>query len=157
MHKGAKPDRNGQRPGDHRKLTATFPLIFHDFVFACPPRITVSGLDDHVTRLLTGGFMNKERRRSPRLSVRVLVRAGWKSAGNAILCDAITVSVNTHGALLKLLTKHPPEDRVVLENMDTGETQEARVVSVASVPKESGAYMVSVELGRPDSEFWRRL
>jgi hypothetical protein len=99
----------------------------------------------------------RERRRSPRISIRVLLHAGWKIDDQPVLCDAITVSVNAHGALLKVLSETAPAPQVVLENIANREVQEVRVISAAPVPAEPGAYMVAVEFSGPEPQFWKRV
>lgn len=101
--------------------------------------------------------MPRERRRSPRISIRVLLHAGWKVAGQPVLCDAITVSVNAHGALLKVLSDTAPAPSIVLENIANREVQEVRVISAAQVPNEPGAHMVAVQFNGPEPQFWKRV
>ena len=74
-----------------------------------------------------------------------------------VLCEAVTVSINAHGAYLKLLTDAEPHGRIVLENIANHEAQEVRIVSVEPVSNETGAFMTSVEFSKPAPEFWGRV
>jgi hypothetical protein len=99
----------------------------------------------------------KQPRRSPRLSLRVLLSASWKADEDTIVRDAIAVSINANGALIKLLTEYCPADRIMIENVATHQSREARIVSMAEAPGESAAYLVTFEFVQPASRFWERV
>lgn len=101
--------------------------------------------------------MSKEKRRSPRLTIRVLLRAEWKLGDETIARDAVTESINAHGALLRLMTECVPVDQVVLWNVANHEEQHARVVGVEPARGRTGEYLVRVEFKADAPEFWGRV
>ena len=64
-----------------------------------------------------------------------------------------TLVVNAHGALMVLGEKVPPRERLLLQNMNSGEQQECRVVYVEK--ERTGPTKVAVEFTRPAPTFWR--
>jgi hypothetical protein len=88
------------------------------------------------------------------LAIRVLLRTAWKTGEKTVSREAISISINAHGARLKLLSKSPPTDRIVLENIANRALRVARIISVTGLAKEPGAYIVNVEFTEPSPEFW---
>src|SRR5215469_12047187 len=66
-----------------------------------------------------------------------------------------TLALNAHGALLALRVKVAPNQRLVMQNIDSREQQECRVVYVENEP--TGPTRVAVEFTRPAPSFWRIL
>jgi len=61
--------------------------------------------------------------------------------------------VNAHGALMALAEKVAPQQRLFMQNIDSGEQKECRVVSVKK--ELTGPTKVAVEFTRPAPSFWR--
>ena len=64
-----------------------------------------------------------------------------------------TLVVNAHGALLALVEKVVPEQRLLMQNSKTGEQKECRVVYVRK--ELTGPTNVAVEFAQPAPTFWR--
>jgi hypothetical protein len=64
-----------------------------------------------------------------------------------------TVVVNAHGALLSLAEKVAPRQRLLMQNIESGEQKECRVVYVEK--EMTGPTKVAVEFTRPTPSFWR--
>ena len=64
-----------------------------------------------------------------------------------------TLVVNAHGALLALAEKVAPQQRVFMQNTNSGEQKECRVVYVEK--QVSGPTKVAVEFSQPTPSFWR--
>ena len=64
-----------------------------------------------------------------------------------------TLDVNAHGALMSLSGLVAPRQRLLLQNIDSGEEQECRVVYVDKAL--GGPTKVAVEFTRPAPSFWR--
>lgn len=64
-----------------------------------------------------------------------------------------TLVVNAHGAVMVLGEKVPPKQRLLLQNINSGEQQECRVVYVKK--ERTGPTKVGVEFTRPAATFWR--
>jgi PilZ domain len=63
-----------------------------------------------------------------------------------------TLVVSAHGALMALTDMVAPRQRLLLQNTDSGEQQECRVVYVKKEP--TGPPKVAVEFTRPAPSFW---
>ncbi len=63
-----------------------------------------------------------------------------------------TLVVSAHGALLALAANVVPEQRLVLQNVMSGEEQECRVVFTDK--KLAGPTEVAVEFTQPAPQFW---
>jgi len=98
--------------------------------------------------------MANEKRRSPRFAVRVFLLVGWKVGEETIVRNAVSESINEHGALLKLMAECAPIDRVILVNVVNHEEQKARVVMVEPVRQGAGTYTLRVEFEAPAPQFW---
>ena len=64
-----------------------------------------------------------------------------------------TLVVSAHGALLALTDNVAPKQKLLVQNVDSGEQQECRVVYVERVL--IGPPRVAVEFTRPAPSFWR--
>jgi len=64
-----------------------------------------------------------------------------------------TLVVSAHGALVLLTDLVVPKQRLLVQNTDSGESQECRVVSVKN--QLLGPPKVAVEFTRPAPRFWR--
>jgi len=98
--------------------------------------------------------MRDERRRSPRLAVRFYLRAEWDAGDRTVAQEVVTESISAHGALLKVMSEHPPAKKILLENLTSHEQQAAHVVSVDPVPEIPGTHLVRVEFDVPAPQFW---
>jgi len=63
-----------------------------------------------------------------------------------------TLVVSAHGALLALTDMVTPKQRLLVQNPESGELEECRVVSVKK--EMTGPPMVAVEFTRPAPSFW---
>lgn len=93
-------------------------------------------------------------RRSQRidLTVPVVVRRPLKESPQ-FHERAQTLVVNAHGALIVLAEKVTPKQRLLMQNIDSGEQKECRVVYVEK--ELAGPTKVAVEFTRPAASFWR--
>src|SRR6266849_6393068 len=66
---------------------------------------------------------------------------------------AQTMIVNAHGALMALAEKVALRQRLLMQNIDSGEQKECRVVYVKK--EVTGPTKVAVEFARPAPSFWR--
>jgi len=103
---------------------------------------------------LTGTKQWLRKRRSQRieLTVPVAVHRPPKE-GSQFSETAQTLVVNAHGALMALAEKVTPKQRLLMQNIDSGEQKECRVVYIEKVPM--GPTKVAVEFTRPAPTFWR--
>ena len=103
---------------------------------------------------LTGTRQWLRKRRSQRieLTVPVVVHKPPKE-GPQFSETAQTLVVNAHGALMSLAEKVTPKQRLLMQNIHSGEQKECRVVYIEKVPM--GPTKVAVEFTRPAPSFWR--
>jgi hypothetical protein len=103
---------------------------------------------------LTGTKQWLRKRRSQRieLTVPVVVHRPPKE-GRQFSERAQTLVVNAHGALMSLAEKVTPKQRLLMQNIHSGEQKECRVVYIEKVPM--GPTKVAVEFTRPAPSFWR--
>ena len=64
-----------------------------------------------------------------------------------------TLVVNAHGALMGLAEKVAPNQRLLVQNVDSGEEKECHVVFVRK--ERTGPTKVAVEFTKPAPSFWR--
>ena len=64
-----------------------------------------------------------------------------------------TLVVSAHGALMALAEKVAPKERLLMQNTDSGEQRECRVIYVNK--ELTGPTKVAVEFTRPAPSFWR--
>jgi len=103
---------------------------------------------------LTGTKQWLRKRRSQRieLTVPVVVHRPPKQ-GQQFSEKSQTLVVNAHGALMVLAEKVTPRQRLLMQNIDSGEQKECRVVCVEK--ELTGPTKVAVEFTRPAPSFWR--
>ena len=63
-----------------------------------------------------------------------------------------TLVVNAHGALVPLAARVAPMQKLLIQNVESREQQECRIVSVEKDP--TGPTRVAVEFTRPVPSFW---
>ena len=106
--------------------------------------------DQQVTA--TKRWLRKRRSQRMELNVSVVVHRPRKE-GPPFYERTQTLVVSAHGALMALAGMVAPKQRLLLQNIDSGEQQECRVVRV---DKElTGPTKVAVEFTRPAPSFWR--
>ncbi len=93
------------------------------------------------------------KRRSARLAMNVpIVVHRATNEGPPFYEGTHTLVVSAHGALLALAANVAPEQRLVLQNVLSGEEEECRVV--VAEKKLTGPAQVAVEFKRPAPKFW---
>jgi hypothetical protein len=102
---------------------------------------------------LTNSQRRLKKRRSHRieLNVPVVVHRAPKD-GPQFYESTQTLVVNAHGALIALVDKVAPKQRLLVKNVDSGEQQECHVVYVEKALM--GPPRVAVEFTRPLPSFW---
>jgi hypothetical protein len=100
----------------------------------------------------TRRWLKKRRSQRIELTVPVVVHRPPKE-GPQFYERAETLVVNAHGALMALAEKVTPKQRLFMQNIDSGEQKECRVVYVKK--ELTGPTQVAVEFTRPAPSFWR--
>ncbi len=100
----------------------------------------------------TKQWLRKRRSQRVELTIPVVVHRPPKE-GPQFYERAQTLVVNAHGALMALAEKVTPKQRLLMQNIDSGEQQECRVVYVEK--ERTGPTKVAVEFARPAPTFWR--
>lgn len=96
----------------------------------------------------------KGKRRSQRVELSVpVVLHRRPSEGPQFSERTQTLVVNAHGALMALAEKVTPAQKLLMQNTDSGEQKECRVVYVKK--ELAGPTKVAVEFARPAPSFWR--
>src|SRR5713101_7666542 len=94
------------------------------------------------------------RRRSQRIEFTVpVVIHRPPTDGSQFYEKTQTLVVNAHGALMALAEKVTPKQKLLMQNIDSGEQKECRVVYVKK--ELAGPTKVAVEFTRPAPGFWR--
>ena len=94
-----------------------------------------------------------ERRRSERLPLRVtLWVCGRSPAKGSFKEETVTLSINSHGALMALSANVAIGQRLLLTNPQTWDEVEARVSRLAALYDERT--QVAVEFAHPAPQFW---
>ena len=94
------------------------------------------------------------KRRSQRLEVNIpVVVYRPPKKGPQFYENTQTLVVSAHGALLALTEKIVPKQKLLVQNIGSGEQQECRVVYVERM--QTGPTQVAVEFTRPAPKFWR--
>jgi hypothetical protein len=106
--------------------------------------------DQQVTN--TRRWSRERRSRRIELTVPVVVHRLLKE-GPQFSERAQTLVVNAHGALMSLVEKVKPKQRLFMQNVNSGEQKECRVVYVEK--ELAGPTKVAVEFTRPAPSFWR--
>jgi hypothetical protein len=97
-------------------------------------------------------WLRKRRSQRVELTIPVVVHRPPKE-GPQFYERAETLVVNAHGALMALAEKVKPEQRLLMQNIESGEQKECRVVYVKK--ELTGPTKVAVEFTRPAPTFWR--
>ncbi len=100
----------------------------------------------------TKQWLRKRRSQRIELTVPVVVHTPSKE-GPQFYERAQTLVVNAHGALMALAEKVAPKQTLLMQNIDSGEQKECRVVYVKK--ELTGPTKVAVEFTRPAPSFWR--
>ena len=94
------------------------------------------------------------KRRSQRIALNVPVGVHRRrEEGPAFNESTETLVVSAHGALMALAGLVAPKQRLLIQNLDSGEQRECRVVFVEK--KQTGPPQVAVEFAGPAPSFWR--
>ena len=92
-------------------------------------------------------------RRSQRIDLNVpVVIYRPQAEGRQFYESTQTLVVNAHGALMALTDMVVPRQKLFMQNTESGEQQECRVVSVKK--ELTGPPKVAVEFARPAPGFW---
>jgi hypothetical protein len=95
-----------------------------------------------------------KKRRSQRIEMNVSVVVHRPAKYGPLFYESTqTLVINAHGALIPLADKVAPRQRLLVQNVLSGEQQECRVVSVENV--RIGPPRVAVEFAQPLPSFWR--
>ena len=95
----------------------------------------------------------EERRRSQRVMIRVPVKMNYSVAGKTVTVEAVTVSVNDHGAMLSCTRTLATDIKIEITNE---RTQEKLPCRITRTPVESPeGYLIPVEFLAPSPGFWR--
>ena len=100
----------------------------------------------------TKQWLRKRRSQRIELNVPVVVHRPLKE-GPQYSERTQTLVVSAHGALMALADKVAPKQRLLVQNIYSGEQQECRVVNVEK--ELTGPTKVAVEFTRPAPSFWR--
>ena len=102
----------------------------------------------------TGAKRWLRNRRSERIELRVpCVIYRPAGEGPPFYENTQTLVVNAHGALISLKGLVATKQRLLLQNTNSGEQQECRVVSINN--ERTGPSKVAVEFTRASPRFWR--
>jgi hypothetical protein len=100
----------------------------------------------------TKQWLKKRRSQRIELNVPVFIHRPPKE-GPEFYERTQTLVASAHGALMALADKVAPQQRLLVQNIDSGEQQECRVVYVEK--ELTGPTKVAVEFTRPAPSFWR--
>lgn len=96
---------------------------------------------------------NVERRRSQRVHVAIPVEVTWTTKeGTRISEHAETEVVSAHGALLRVKTHHPIAAELIIVNLRTGQSAQAKAVCTDSTA--GGTIRLAVGLDTPAEALW---
>jgi len=95
-----------------------------------------------------------ERRKETRFPVSIPMQASWKGPDGVLMKEeAFARLVNAYGGLLEMVNYPDLGTRVVLTNLLSSETMEARVLATPN-SREGVSHGIVVELVTPDESFW---
>ena len=112
--------------------------------------VVACNMSDQLTN--TKRWLRERRSQRIDLTVPVVVHRP-PNEGTQFYERAQTLVVNAHGALMASAEKVTPKQRLLMQNIDTGEQKECRVVYVEK--ELAGPTKVAVEFTRPAPSFWR--
>jgi len=93
-----------------------------------------------------------ERRRSERFPMRVTLLVCGRSEKGSFKEETVTLSINSHGALMALSANVALGQRLLLMNPQTWDEVEARVSRLAALHDQRTE--VAVEFAQPAPQFW---
>ena len=93
-----------------------------------------------------------ERRRSERFPMRVTLLVCGRSEKGSFKEETVTLSINSHGALMALSANVAIGQRLLLMNPQTWDEVEARVSRLAALHDQRTE--VAVEFAQPAPQFW---
>ncbi len=94
-----------------------------------------------------------ERRRSQRVNIAMPVLVRGKRGGQPFEEQALTISVNAHGCMVRLSAPVTRMQEVAIVNVKTAEELPCKVTFLGQ--KEGGKTEVGVEFSEPSPLFWR--
>jgi len=94
-----------------------------------------------------------ERRRSQRVNIAMPVLVRGKRGGQPFEEQALTISVNAHGCMVRMATPLTRLQEVAIVNVKTAEELPCKVTFLGQ--KEGGKTEVGVEFSEPSPVFWR--
>jgi len=94
-----------------------------------------------------------ERRRSQRVNIAMPVLVRGKRGGQPFEEQALTISVNAHGCMIRVATPLTRLQEVAIVNVKTAEELPCKVTFLGQ--KEGGKTEVGVEFSEPSPVFWR--
>ena len=94
-----------------------------------------------------------ERRRSQRVNIAMPVLVRGKRGGQPFEEQALTISVNAHGCMVRVATPLTRLQEVAIVNVKTAEELPCKVTFLGQ--KEGGKTEVGVEFSEPSPVFWR--
>jgi len=95
-----------------------------------------------------------KKRRSQRIELNVSIVVYRPPRAGPQFCENTqTLVVSAHGALMALMDKVAPKQRLLVQNTHSGELQECHVVYVKQ--ERTGPPKVAVEFTRPAPSFWQ--
>jgi hypothetical protein len=94
-----------------------------------------------------------ERRRSQRVNIAMPVLVRGKRGGQPFEEQALTISVNAHGCMVRLSTPVTRMQEIAIVNVKTAEELPCKVSFLGQ--KEGGKTEVGVEFCEPSPVFWR--
>lgn len=112
-----------------------------------------------ITKTITQGaggqqlLPGEERRRSQRVMIRVPVSVDFAVAGKKVTVQAMTASVNDHGAMLSCTRPLATDLPLTITNDRTGEKKSCRITR--SPVESPDGYLLPVEFTEPSPGFWR--
>jgi hypothetical protein len=98
-------------------------------------------------------LVGEERRRSRRVIVRIPVKVHFNVAGKTMTVQAVTASVNDHGAMILCTRPLSAETKLELHNERTAEKISCRVTRTPI--ENADGYLIPVEFTTPAPGFWR--
>ncbi len=151
--------------GEAGRSVHRFPTVSHSF--STPPLCMqfatlrtkckiwgASQIDLMSDQQLTNTKQWLRERRSQRIELTVPVVVHRPQKGGSQFYERTqTLVVNAHGALMVLAEKVAPKQRLLMQNISSGEQKECRVVYVEKEP--TGPTKVAVEFTQPAATFWR--
>jgi hypothetical protein len=96
-----------------------------------------------------------DRRRSPRILLRVPVLVQGDSPGNPYKEETYSLVVNHHGGLILVSERVEAGQNLILKNLATKQEMKCHVVYVG--PSSLGRAQVGVEFSEPSMTFWEGL